>query len=99
MSTDVVLSTEKLRSQNADKLSDFVEVAQDLEQIEAIRENGVVLGMILNQLKIMNAHLSILTNEEIETYARSVKSMEGYGEEDYEAIKERLKDFKNKYCS
>ena len=42
---------------------------------------------------------SKLTNEEIETYARSVEAMEGYGEEDYEAIKERLKDFKNKYCS
>jgi len=25
--------------------------------------------------------------------------MEGYGEEDYEEIKERLKGFKNKYCS
>ena len=42
---------------------------------------------------------SKLTNEEIETYARSVESMEGYSEENYEAIKERLKDFKNKYCS
>jgi len=40
-----------------------------------------------------------LTNEEIETYARSVEAMEGYGEEDYEEIKERLKSFKNKYCS
>ncbi len=39
-----------------------------------------------------------LTNEEIEIYARSVESMEGYGQEDYEAIKKRLKDFKNKYC-
>ena len=42
---------------------------------------------------------SKLTNEEIETYARSVEAMEGYGQEDYEAIKERLKDFKNKYCN
>ena len=42
---------------------------------------------------------SKLTNEEIETYARSVGAMEGYGEEDYEEIKERLKHFKNKYCS
>ena len=42
---------------------------------------------------------SKLTNEEIENYARSVGAMEGYGEEDYEAIKERLSDFKNKYCS
>lgn len=42
---------------------------------------------------------SKLTNEEIETYARSVEDMEGYSEEDYEAIKERLKGFKNKYCS
>lgn len=42
---------------------------------------------------------SKLTNEEIENHARSVEAIEGYGEEDYEAIKERLKDFKNKYCS
>jgi hypothetical protein len=41
---------------------------------------------------------SKLTNEEIETYARSVEAMEGYSKEDYEAIKERLKYFKNKYC-
>ena len=40
-----------------------------------------------------------LTNEEIEKYARSVEAEDGYDEEDYEAIKERLKDFKNKYCS
>ena len=42
---------------------------------------------------------SKLTNEEIENYARSVEAEDGYGEEDYEAIKERLKGFKNKYCS
>ena len=36
---------------------------------------------------------SKLTNEEIETYARSVEDMEGYSEEDYGAIKERLKGF------
>ena len=39
-----------------------------------------------------------LTNEEIETYARSVEAMEGFTNEDYEEIKERLKGFKNKYC-
>ena len=37
--------------------------------------------------------------EEIEWYARSVEAEDGYGEEDYETIKERLEDFKNKYCS
>ena len=42
---------------------------------------------------------SKLTNEEIETHARSVEAMKGYGKEDYEEIKERLKGFKNKYCS
>ena len=42
---------------------------------------------------------SKLTNEEIETYARGVEAMEGYNEEDYEEIRERLADFKNKYCS
>ena len=41
---------------------------------------------------------SNLTEEEIEWYARSIEQLEGYGEEDYEVIKERLKDFKNKYC-
>ena len=40
-----------------------------------------------------------LTNEEIENYSRSVEAMEGYNEEDYEAVKEQLKDFKNKYCN
>lgn len=40
---------------------------------------------------------SKLTEEEIEWYARSVEAEDGYSEEDYEAIKERLEDFKNKY--
>lgn len=42
---------------------------------------------------------SKLTNEEIENYARSVELLYRYSEEDYEATKEQLKDFKNKYCS
>jgi hypothetical protein len=42
---------------------------------------------------------SKLTYEEIEWYARLVESEEGYTEEDYEAIKEPLVVFKNKYCS
>jgi hypothetical protein len=41
---------------------------------------------------------SKLTEEEIEWYARLVESEDGYTEEDYEAIKETLKGFKNKYC-
>ena len=40
-----------------------------------------------------------LSDAEIETYSRSVESIEGYGEEDYEDIKERLTDFKNKYIT
>lgn len=39
-----------------------------------------------------------LTDDEIEWYARSAEAEDGYDEEDYESIKERLKDFKNKYC-
>jgi hypothetical protein len=42
---------------------------------------------------------SKLTEEEIEWYARSVEAEDGRGEEDYEAIKERLEGFKNKYCA
>ena len=42
---------------------------------------------------------SKLTGEEIEWYARSIEEEDGYSEEDYKAIKERLKHFKNKYCS
>jgi hypothetical protein len=42
---------------------------------------------------------SKLTEEEIEWYARSVEAEDGCGEEDYEAIKERLEGFKNKYCA
>ena len=42
---------------------------------------------------------SKLTDEEIEWYARLVESEEGYTDEDYEAIKQRLASFKNKYCS
>ena len=41
---------------------------------------------------------SKLTEEEIEWYARLVESEDGYTEEDYEAIKETLEGFKNKYC-
>lgn len=39
-----------------------------------------------------------LTEEEIEWYARLVESQDGYTEEDYKIIKERLNEFKNKYC-
>jgi hypothetical protein len=39
-----------------------------------------------------------LTDDEIEWYAISVKNTEGYGQEDYDAIKETLEYFKNKYC-
>ena len=41
---------------------------------------------------------SKLTESEIEWYARLVESEEGYTEEDYEAIKETLRRFKNRYC-
>ena len=40
-----------------------------------------------------------LTNEEIESFARSVEVQDGYSEEDYQEIKEKLAEFKNKYCS
>lgn len=39
-----------------------------------------------------------LTDEEIEVYARKVEAGEGFGEEDYEIIKERLIRFRDKYC-
>ena len=42
---------------------------------------------------------SKLTDEEIETYARSVEAIEGCDEENYEEVKERLNAFKDKYCS
>lgn len=42
---------------------------------------------------------SKLTQEEIETYAKSVEDIQGYSEEDYQAIKKLLKNFKNKYCT
>ena len=38
-----------------------------------------------------------LTDEEIEWYARSIEAKKGYGEEDYENIKEILEEFKSKY--
>lgn len=44
--------------------------------------------------KMMDGKLS---DEEIETYARNVEAKTDYGEEDYEEIKERLINFKNKY--
>ena len=40
-----------------------------------------------------------LTNEEIEIYARSVEVEGGFTEEDYETVKERLQDFKTRYCA
>ena len=40
----------------------------------------------------------ILTNEEIETYARSIEALEGYGKEDYVVIKDTLNNYRNKYC-
>lgn len=40
-----------------------------------------------------------LTDEEIECYARELESLEGYGEEDYEDVKERLEEFKEQYCN
>ena len=41
---------------------------------------------------------SKLTEEEIEWYAKSIEELEGYNEEDYEVLKEKLEGFKNKYC-
>lgn len=40
-----------------------------------------------------------LTNKEIEAYSKSVLSEEGYTREDYREIKERLLEFKEKYCT
>jgi hypothetical protein len=39
-----------------------------------------------------------LTEQEIEWYARSIESLDGYNEEDYQDIVERLQEFKNGYC-
>ena len=40
-----------------------------------------------------------LKDSEIEWYARSVESTDGYTNEDYKEIKERLENFKNSYCT
>ena len=42
---------------------------------------------------------SKLTDKEIEWYAKSIEEEEGYGREDYEAIKKRLESFRDKYCT
>lgn len=41
--------------------------------------------------------LGTLSDEEIESYAKHVMNIEGYGIEDYEQIKERLTDFRKTY--
>ena len=68
-----------------------------LDLIVCAKDYGFEKDVLFNAFREMLG--SRLTNEEIESHARSVQSMEGYGKEDYEAVKERLKDFKDKYCS
>jgi len=68
-----------------------------LDLIDCARDYGFERDVLFNAFSEMLD--SKLTNEEIESYARNVEAMEGYGKEDYEAVKERLKDFKDKYCS
>lgn len=76
------------------------EIKTDLENILSLIACAVDYGFANDVL--FDAFRSMLdsklTEEEIEWYARLVESEEGYTEEDYEAIKERLEGFKNKYC-
>lgn len=77
------------------------EIKTDLENILSLiacaRDYGFEDDVLFDAFKEMLE--GKLSEEEIEWYARLVESEDGYTEEDYEAIKERLKDFKNKYCA
>lgn len=76
------------------------EIKTDLDNILSLiscartygHENGVLFdafsGMIGRRLD----------NDDIERYSRSVGDEEGYGEEDYEDIKNILTEFKLKFC-
>jgi hypothetical protein len=67
-----------------------------LSLISCARDYGFEDGVLFDAFKEMLD--SKLTEEEIEWYARSIEAEDGYGEEDYKEIKERLVEFKNKYC-
>lgn len=77
------------------------EIKTDLENILSLiacaRDYGFEDDVLFDAFREMLGNK--LTDEEIEWYARSVEAEDGYTEEDYEAIKERLEDFKNKYCA
>ena len=77
------------------------EIKTDLENILSLiacaSEYGFEDNVLFDAFKEMLG--GVLTDEEIEWYARSVEAEDGYGEEDYEEIKERLKGFKKEYCS
>jgi hypothetical protein len=40
-----------------------------------------------------------LSDQEIESFSKRLSSQDGYTQEDYESAKERLHDFKSKYCN
>lgn len=77
------------------------EIKTDLENILSLiacaRDYGFEDDVLFDAFREMLG--SKLTEAEIEWYARSVEAEDGYDEEDYEAIKKRLEDFKNKYCA
>ncbi|MCP4355247.1 MAG: hypothetical protein GY793_06370 [Proteobacteria bacterium] len=76
------------------------EIKTDLENILSLiacaSDYGFENNVLFDAFREMIG--SKLTEHEIEWYARSIEAENGYGKEDYEAIKERLESFKNKYC-
>lgn len=48
-------------------------------------------------MESLSGILEYLTDDEIESYARSVGDMEGYGEGDYISVKEKLETFRRNY--
>ena len=73
-----------------------VSIASILELISCAEDYGFESDVLFDSFSAMLDNT--ITDEEIENYARSVEAEEGYGEEDYIGIKEKLNDYKCTYC-
>lgn len=68
-----------------------------LSLISCARDYGFEDNVLFDAFAAMLNHE--ISNDEIEKFAKSIESQDGYGHEDYKSIKECLIEFKNEYCN
>ena len=73
-----------------------IELDHVLEIIACAKDYGFEDNVLFDALSDMIKKK--LSDEEIESYAKSVEEMEGYNRDDYFEIRQRLVNFRNKFC-